>query len=459
MPLVVVLCLAVAIFSGLVHTEESASAALARERSGLTRGDFVDRTGRPLVISGVRGTRVFRQPDLALSVGYRTPKGRWRGLEAQYNRLLSAAGARHDWRTFFLHLRGESAQGGTVHLTLDSRVQAAADAGLGSAKGAAVAIDPRTGEVLALVSKPYCSPASISTEKSYAKCTTDPSKPLMNRATQLLVPPGSAFKIATLTAAIDSGRFHLSDVFSGADAFGPNPYFDNVTYPSNITRTDLTSITLAQALAFSDNFTFAHLGLTLGSAEFLKYMLRYGLDNAIPFDLPVKASTVAGGKRTLSNGELARSSFGAEDDEVTPMQMALIAATVANGGVTMAPHLVSSLSTADGRTTWRYTDHPLRRVMSSSTAKEVTAGMKFVVTAGSGYKAQIHGMKVAGKTGTAASGASVPHAWFIAFAPADHPVVAVAVLHEFSGEGFEYAAPIARKIMIAALQERGFRVK
>ena len=125
----------------------------------------------------------------------------------------------------------------------------------------------------------------------------------------------------------------------------------------------------------------------------------------------------------------------------------------------MAPHLVDQVRSATGRITYRYQDHVLSRVMSARSARQVTDGMVFVVDHGSGYLAQIPGMKVAGKKGTAASGAYFPPAWFIAFAPAYHPVVTVAVLHEFSGEGFKYAAPIARKVLIAALNQRGYRVR
>jgi peptidoglycan glycosyltransferase len=140
------------------------------------------------------------------------------------------------------------------------------------------------------------------------------------------------------------------------------------------------------------------------------------------------------------------------------MQMALIASAVANGGSLMAPYLVREVDDASGRPLFTYHPHDLSRVMSPTSAKEVTRGMEFVVQHGSGFKAQIKGVDVAGKTGTAASGAYFPHAWFISFAPAEHPVIAVAVLREFSGEGFKYAAPIARKVMVAALQEAGFHV-
>jgi peptidoglycan glycosyltransferase len=280
----------------------------------------------------------------------------------------------------------------------------------------------------------------------------------MNRPLQFRVPPGSSFKIVTLTAALDTGRFDLSSLFSGADVLGPSPYFNNSEYPANLDGSNLSQLTLLQAVAYSDNFTFAHIGLTLGARILLRYSRRYMIDRRIPFEERVVRSTIAGGRAHLTMPELAQSSFGAEVDQVTTMQMALIAATVANGGTMMAPHLVGAFEDHRGHVLVRYRVHALSHVMARRADRNVTSAMEYVVDHGSGFLAQISGVEVAGKTGTAASHASRPHAWFIAFAPAQHPVVAVAVLREDAGEGYRYAAPIARKVLVAALQERGYRV-
>lgn len=460
-PLALSLAVALAISLLLTRVDDSAGAARLRQATGLTRGDVVDRNGAVLATTvDVAGKprRMYTLRSTASTLGFQAPNGAWQGLEGRYATFLSAARARRDWRTFFMNLRGESAEGGTVQLTLDERVQRVADAALGRRRGAVVALDPRSGEVLAMVSKPYCAPDMLLRQEGLQRCKTDPNQPLLNRTTQLLLPPGSSFKIVTLSAALDTHAFSLNSVFSGADAFGPSPYFDNVTYPSNVTRTDLTALTLPQALAFSDNFTFAHIGLTLGAPTLLRYAHRFRVGRSIPFDLPVKKSVVVAGSSHPSPSILAQSSFGAPADEVTPLQMALIASAVANRGVLMAPHLIRALRSASGATVSAFHAHALGRVMSARASREVTTAMMFVVDHGSGFLAQIPGMKVAGKTGTAASGAYFPHAWFISFAPARHPVVAVAVLSEFSGEGFKYAAPAARKVMIAALREQGYHV-
>jgi penicillin-binding protein A len=453
---------AVLIFVGLAHMDDAAQRARWLEVSGQSRGSIVDRFGHALAYSvparqGAR--RAYGLSGLSPVLGYRAPDGHWHGLEQTYSRSLDAVAARNDWRTAVSQLFGGVARGDTVRLTLSRHVQSVASAALGKASGAIVALDPRTGGVLAMVSKPYCSEAELSNPRLYTKCSQAATTPLLNRATARAYPPGSDFKIVTLTAALDTGRFHLTDVFSGADIFGPSPYFDNTLYPSNITRADLHALTLSQALAFSDNFTFAHIGLTLGAPTLIGYAHRFGVGRTIPFDLPVAVSSIANAKVHPSLSELAQSAFGGEVDKVTPLQMALVAGTVANGGILMAPHLFDELQTPGGAVLRRYVPTSLGRVMSPVTAAKITTAMSFVVNHGSGFNAQIRGLQVAGKTGTAASGGNRPNAWFICFAPAQHPVVAVAVLHQFSGEGFEYAAPIARKVLVAALNERGFKVK
>ncbi|HEX6506738.1 MAG TPA: penicillin-binding protein 2 [Chloroflexota bacterium] len=456
------LAVAIVLLLLLSIVDDAAHRARRIEASGLGRGPIVDRQGRPLAVSQPHGTGAIRSytiPGLAAALGFRDASGQWHGLEKTYSGYLDASAARSDWRTFFLHLRGEAATGNTLRLTLDRNVQQAAQSALRRANGAVVALDPRTGGVLALVSKPECSARQLSVAKSFTSCARRADKPLLDRAIGKVYAPGSAFKIVTLSAALDTRRFRLSDEFGGADAWGPSPYFDNTLYPSNVTRSDLTKLSLSQALAFSDNFTFAHIGLTLGARTLLSYAHRFLIGHRIPFDYPVRTSSIADRKTSPSKAEIAQSSFGAPTDQVTPLQMAITASVVANHGVLMAPHLLASVSASNGAMVKRYRVHALSRVMSAKAAAQVTSAMVFVVDHGSGFNAQIHGVKVAGKTGTADSGSLRPNAWFICFAPAHHPVIAVAVLHQYSGEGFEYAAPIARKVLVAGLRAAGYRVR
>jgi len=461
-PLLGSVLVAMVVFVAAARVDQGAVEARYREDAGLLRGSILDRNGRLLaytVEAGYTASRIYSLPDLAPVIGYRDPYGRWHGLERIYSSYLDADRSMRDWRTFFLNLTGRATRGGNLQLTLDRTLQETADAALGRNKGAVVALDPRTGDVLALVTKPYCSPYTLRTASGLAACRRAPDHPLVNRALQLLLPPGSSFKIVTLSAALDTRRFSLSTVFGGADVWGPSPYFDNSVYPSNITRSDLTVLTLRQALAFSDNFTFAHIGLTLGAPTLLRYAHCYYVGRRIPFDYQVARSSIANGDPHPTTAELAQSSFGAEVDHVTALQMALIVETVANGGVMMAPHLVKALESPTGGIVRRYVPRVLSHVTTPQGDRSVVDGMVFVVDHGSGFNARIPGVKVGAKTGTAASGSSLPHAWFIAFAPAYHPVVAVAVLREFAGEAFKYAAPIARKVLVAALREQGYHVR
>jgi len=450
LPPVTVLTLAVILFSAFVRLDEATDSALARESVGSVRGAMVAANGQTIVSSAPSGEPQISLPGLAPIVGYRDPAGRWHGLEGAYESVLSGESRRHGLGAFFAHLTGHSIQGGNLNLTIEPFLQRVAAAALGAHRGAVVALDPRTGAVLAIVSSPSCNPSVLATPAGYRHCSADPHKPLLDRPIDFLGAPGSSFKIVTLTAALDTETFQLDTVFSGADIFGPSPYFDNSEYPSNITTPGFTALTLSQALAFSDNFTFAHIGIVLGSNVLRRYARRYYIGRRIPFDLRVAVSHTLAGLANPSTAVLAQSSFGAPTDMVTPLQMAIIAETVANGGVAMRPFIVRS-EELNGAVVATTKPEALGRVMSPASASNVTEAMSFVVNHGSGYAAQISGIQVAGKTGTAASGRDKPNAWFIAFAPADHPRIAVAVLKQFSGEGATAAAPIARKVILAAL--------
>jgi len=456
--LATIVCIAALLFLALAHFEDSASRAAWGESHGAFDGSFLDAHGRILAGPNTSASN-DRLLDTVHLVGYEGPQGQKTGLMRLFSSQLTARHARSDWRTFFLHLMGRPARGQDVVLTVDRQLQRVAAATVSQTRGAAIAVDPQTGHILAMASSPSCLRDSLRRETVLRRCRSDRTHPLSNRVLDQLQAPGSIFKIVTLSAALDTGRFTLNSTFSGVDAFGPSPYFDNSEYPSNVTRNDLTVLTLPQALAFSDNFAFAHIGLTLGAGTMLDYARRFGIDGSIPFDLPLQPSTIAAGKSTLSNSQLAQMAFGAPVGQVTPMQMAMIAATIANHGIMMRPRIVLGLGGPGMHTGPSLSPTVYKRVLSSRAAADITSAMTFVVDHGSGYRAQIAGVRVAGKTGTAASGANKPNAWFICFAPTDHPVVAVAVLHEFSGEGFKYAAPLARRLLVAALQSRGYRVK
>jgi peptidoglycan glycosyltransferase len=311
-----------------------------------------------------------------------------------------------------------------------------------------------------MVSKPGFDANHISSPVYWNALIHDPLSPLINRPVNGFYPPGSTFKVATISAALDSGVVTLNSPFTGSDATGPltvdsHTFCDNVTVSCsslNNLPTGVTSVSLEQALMFSDNIVFAHVGLALGKARFLDYTRRFGLDQDTPFDIPVSISHVATPNEVFDPVELASTAFGQGGLNVTPLQMLMIAEAVANGGAVPQPVLVQKVTAPDGSTVKTGSYGTLYRPISAATARQVTSAMVQVVQAGSGFNAQIPGVLVAGKTGTAETGGNQkPHAWFVSFAPADHPRVAVVVMIEHGGEGAFVAAPLVKQILQAAL--------
>ena len=286
---------------------------------------------------------------------------------------------------------------------------------------------------------------------------------MSDRATQGLYPPGSSFKVLTAAAALDSGKFTPDSIFH--DPGYCTEYGQPVKNFADLGRPEVFgTITLFQAFQHSVNSVFCNIGMTLDKAlgvhTLMDYARRFGFGAKPPIDLPSKSLLASGlyqhghllspSKDGL--GDPGRIAFGQDKLLVTPLQMAMVAATVANGGVLMKPHLVDKVIRRDG-TVDKIEPEEIGRAIKPETAAELTQMMEAVVTGGTGTAAQIAGVRVAGKTGTAENGPGRPNTtWFVAFAPADAPRVAVAVvLENQTGTGGTTAAPIAREIMQAIL--------
>jgi penicillin-binding protein A len=410
--------------------------------------------------------RKYPQRRLAAHVvGYSTVERSRTGLEKSLNDFLTGSNANLNTivdRTLD-KLRGITQRGNNVVTTLDVRGQRTAVEALAGECGAAVAVEPETGRVLVMASAPTFDPNLA--ERRFSRISQisapcEPAAPLLNRATQGLFIPGSVFKIVTAAAALDSGRFNPSSrfndpgycieygkrVFNYADQSGP-AVFGNVDFGT--------------AVENSINSVFCNIGKELGPRVILDYMKRFGFYEEPPIELPSEEVQASGlyqkGKlfepddpNTVDPGRLA---FGQERLQVTPLQMALVAAGVANDGYVMEPKLVDRIIAPDGKVIDRFTSERWTRAMSSGTAAELTAMMTRVVESGTGTAAQIPGVAIAGKTGTAETGRENENdTWFIAFAPADRPQVAVAVaLSNQDGTGGSTAAPIAKDIIAALL--------
>ncbi|MEU1848441.1 penicillin-binding transpeptidase domain-containing protein [Streptomyces sp. NPDC019990] len=353
-------------------------------------------------------------------------------------------------------------RGGDVVTTLDAAAQRAAYRGLAGRKGAVAALEPSTGRILALVSAPSYDPQPLSgngaaASRAWARLAAHRDRPMLNRAVRQTYPPGSTFKIVTAAAALDARVVRNLD----RPTDSPDPY----TLPG--TRTRLVNgakgcedASVRKAFTLSCNTVFAKLGVEVGAADMTRTAHAFGFgddDLRIPF--PVARSTFG---TSPDRSQLALSSIGQFNTRATPLQMAMVAAAVANGGELRQPHLVERTTRPGGGLLASAGSRPVRRAMSSSTAERLRALMRDVVRKGTGRRAAIRGAVVGGKTGTAQHGlgnSGTPYAWFVSWAQGNHdltPRVAVAVVLEDAQADRGHisggdAAPVARAVMKAVL--------
>ena len=383
------------------------------------------------------------------------------GLELETNDQLTGRSDSLFWTRLQDLLTGRKPQGSAVETTIIPAAQEAAFKALGDQKGAAVAIDPSTGAILALVSTPSFDPNVLAghdtavVNEAYQALGNDPDRPLINRAIAGdTYPPGSTFKLITAAAALESGLTPDGEVFAPRELDLP---LTSATI-SNFGGAACDSgdqTTLANAMRISCNTAFAQLGMDLGADALREQAAAFGFGEALRMPLRVTPSSFPADP---DPPQTALSAIGQFEVSATPMQMAMVAAAIANDGVQMQPYLVERVRTADLDVVEEARPTELRRSVSAATANHLASMMLEVVRSGSGQSAQISGVEVAGKTGTAqhASGED-PHAWFTGFAPADNPQVAVAVVVERGGSlgseatGGRIAAPIARAIMQAVI--------
>ena len=446
---------------------------LTEEEGRIVRGRILDRSGEVLAESKPteNGTaRTYAGPAVAHVTGYHSLRYGDTNVEARYADYLRGARSADPLDRLMSSLLHRRTVGSDVVLSVDRRLQQAAFEALGDSRGAVVALDPKTGGVLALVSKPSFDPGEI--DRAWENLSRDEGQVLLNRATQSAYTPGSTFKLVTASAVVDLGLVNLDAEF-------------RCTTPMNLgglnvdcrNHAHVPVVDFREAFAWSCNRTHALAGLQLGfgplalgddlkrpmewerqsidpSAKRLEeYASRFGFGKEIPFDLPVAASELKG------NGDwypslLAQTAFGQGEIRATPLLMALSAATIANGGVVPTPYLgvearapngaVSALSRPAGS---------LGRVVRPESAGVLNEMMVLSVDIAYAQQAKIPGVKVAGKTGTAETGpaGTTPHSWFIGYAPADNPRVAVAVIMENKGSGSDFATPAAQRVLKAGL--------
>jgi penicillin-binding protein A len=413
------------------------------------RGAIVDRHGAMLAKS-VRGqngfSRQYTLPELSPLIGYSNVRFGQAGIEKGFNEQLSGSAGDLGQALTELALQRPRV-GDTLTLSIDAKLQQAADQALGDTLGAAIVMKPQTGEILAMATKPFFDANKLETDM--AQLQDNPAAPLLDRATQGLYPPGSTFKILTASAVLADG---VANPDTHINQSGDTFVVDGFTVRGSNLPRGLANPTLAQALQYSCNPCFAQLGLQLGWPRLQQAADGFGIGKPIPFDVPVATSRLHDPGADLSRVLLANTAYGQGQLQVTPLHMALITAAIANGGTMPQPHLVIRQSTRSGEPVTEFSGGSLGSPMDGRVAGEVRQMMVAVVDQGSGTLAKIPNVQVAGKTGTAETGGGqAPDAWFTAFAPANQPRYVVTVIREHKGEGADQAAPMAKAILAAAL--------
>lgn len=427
------------------------------KRNEVLRGTIYDRNGKPLT----KSSRVNQETQkreytggeiFAHALGYVDIKYGITGLEKKYDKELMDTDIEDNIKSLIKNKGKEQEKiGDSLKTTLDYDVQSKAYDLLGDNKGAVVALNPKTGEVLAMVSKPSFNPNNL--QEIWQSINADKNIPLLNRATAGLYPPGSTFKTVTAVSALenmsgvrnrtfqDNGELRISDKYSLHNYEGET--FGNIDFKN--------------AYVHSSNVVFGTLGLELGNDKLKETAEKFYFNKYIPADgIPVEQSKFP----TLKNyekGSIAQTAIGQSSDLASPLQMALVSATIANGGTMMKPQLVKEVQTSKGVLVKSIQPESLGQIISTNTANTMRDFMKSVVQEGTGVNASVEGVDVCGKTGTADHQVNgkdaTPHSWFIGFAPYDNPQVAVAVIVEDGGQGGKAAAGIASEVIRTSLKK------
>ncbi|MBZ4646460.1 MAG: peptidoglycan glycosyltransferase [Clostridia bacterium] len=419
------------------------------------RGKIYDRNGIVLAESKVEGEkqeRIYPYKNLYSHViGYNSRTYGKSLIEANFNKYL--LGINEFSVVFDLKnkLSGSEKKGNDLYLTIDHQLQIQAERLLKGKKGAIVVMNPKTGEILAMVSKPDFNPNDQNLAQNWREMVESEEHPFLPRATQGLYVPGSTYKVVTSAAAIENGMAGRTFDDKGFIIIDGKKI-------KNSGDKSYGNIDLKRALAVSSNTVFSQIGVDLGMENLKNAAEKVGFGKEIPFDISLNRSIFP--YRNMSKTDMAAVGMGQGKLLVTPLHMAMIASGIANSGAMMKPILVNEVVSPGGNVLYNRKPAVLYQVMSVETAAKVKEMMQEVVTAGTGRNARIRGINVAGKTGTAENELTgreknKEHAWFIGFAPVEDPQVAVAVIIEYSGStGGQIAAPIARDLMIMWLNKK-----
>ena len=424
------------------------------QRNEVLRGTIYDRDMTALTKSkridqDTQSREYTNGPLFAHAIGYVDVKYGITGLERKYDSELIYSSVKDNIMNFIKY-KGKLPQkvGNSIQTTLDYNIQKKAYDLLGSNKGSVVVLNPKTGEILAMVSKPSYDPNSL--DEDWKDINSNAAMPLINRATAGLYPPGSTFKVITAASALENISGIMGRTFedNGKIVFNDNESLSN--YNGEV----LGTLNFKGAFVHSSNVVFGTLGMELGNSKLKKTAEAFNFNVDTPADGVTIENSQFPSYGIFEKGNIAQSAIGQSSVLTTPMEMALVASTIANDGVMMKPYLVGKVLNSSGETLRTVQPAKIRQVISSDTAATIRDFMRAVVTDGTGTSAAIPGIEVCGKTGTADNQeGSEPHSWFIGFAPYDDPQVAVAVIVENGGQGGGIAAKIAAQVMKTALSK------
>ena len=442
-------------------TRDPANPLVLQEKEA-QRGRIVD--ARDVVLADWKdGRRTYKDVAMANVIGYASSRFGRVGLESTYDAELIGLTSGSPAADMLRKFQRERLRPASLHLSIDLRLQDLGARLLGDRRGAVVALEPSTGRILAFVSSPTYDPNAIAdpdrAEAALAKLNTDEASPLLDRPAQGLYVPGSSFKLVTAMAALDAG------VMTADTTYPDQPKEEQDGYLVGGFRvqdghhlfTGSKALDFTEAIEVSCNIYFAHTAVGVGGTALRAFADRAGFDARIPFELPTSSSQVTSGAAGTGDGgfqdkvEVANAGYGQAEVLVTPLQMALVTAAVANGGTIMRPRLVDSIESADGAVT-DLAGGTLAHVASPATVATMRDAMIQAVEGEWGRQfageAKVKGITTAGKTGTAELGpGQKPHAWFVGFAPAEQPKIVVAVVIEHGGSAALNAAPLAGDVM------------
>ncbi|OMH23348.1 peptidoglycan glycosyltransferase [Tersicoccus phoenicis] len=404
--------------------------------------------------------RVYRDPQLYAPLTGFYSLLNMTGLEQELNPLLNGSSDQLFYDRITQVLSGNQPRGASVELTIDPQLQKLAYDALGNQKGSIVALNPKTGEILAMVSKPSYDPNAIAThdtaraKQAYESLAQNPNNPLFNRAIGgNLYAPGSVFKLIDTAAALESGKYDPNSVLDNPAELklpGTNATLPNYRFGGCGAR---TKVDFSFALEQSCNTPFASIAMDLGQDAIADEAKKFGFGEQLSIPLSVTPSIFP---KNLNDAQLAQSAIGQFDVRATPLQIAMMSAAIANNGVQMKPNLIKVVRAPDLTPVSTFKPEQLRTSTSQQTANQIRDWMVNVVDKGIAGAAAVPGVKVAGKTGTAElSAQGLNNAWFTGFAPADNPQIAVAIVVENVdvATGVAMTSPTAKRLFEAVLNK------